>query len=58
MVLSMEGNNLLEFRDNFDKFRISIKISLNFYMFNLVLARLKFNRQIWCKINFSNIFRT
>jgi hypothetical protein len=41
MVLAMEGENLLEFRDIFHNFRISIKIPLNFYMFNLVLARLK-----------------
>jgi hypothetical protein len=38
-------------------FRISIKIPLNFYRFNLVLARLKFKWKIWCNINFSNIFR-
>jgi hypothetical protein len=35
------GKNLLEFRDKFHNFRISIKIPLNFYRFNLVLARLK-----------------
>jgi hypothetical protein len=33
------GKNLLEFRDNFQNFRISIKIYMNFYMFNLILAR-------------------
>jgi hypothetical protein len=37
----MEGRNLLEFRNKFHKFRISIKNPLNFYRFNLVLARLK-----------------
>jgi hypothetical protein len=58
MVLAMEGKNLLEFRDKFHNFRISIKVPLNFYRFNLILARLKFNRQIWYKIIFSNIFRT
>jgi hypothetical protein len=41
MVLAMEGGNLLEFRDKFPNFRNSIKISMNFYRFNLVLARLK-----------------
>jgi hypothetical protein len=41
MLLAMEGENLLEFRNIFHNFRISIKIPLNFYMFNLVLARLK-----------------
>jgi hypothetical protein len=41
MVLAMEGKNLLEFRNKFHNFRISIKIHLNFYGFNLVLARLK-----------------
>jgi hypothetical protein len=41
MLLSMEGKNLLEFRDKFPNFRNSIKISMNFYNFNLVLARLK-----------------
>jgi hypothetical protein len=35
------GKNLLESRDKFHNFRISIKIPLNFYRFNLVLARLK-----------------
>jgi hypothetical protein len=37
----MEGQNLLEFRDKFPNFSNSIKISMNFYRFNLVLARLK-----------------
>jgi hypothetical protein len=37
----MEGKNLLEFRDKFPNFRNSIKISMNFYRFNLVLARSK-----------------
>jgi hypothetical protein len=41
MVLAMEGKNLLKFRDKFPNFRNSIKISMNFYRFNLVLARLK-----------------
>jgi hypothetical protein len=41
MLLAMEGGNLLEFRNIFHNFRISIKIPLNFYRFNLVLARLK-----------------
>jgi hypothetical protein len=40
-VLSMEVKNILEFRDNFQNFRNSIKISMNIYRFNLVLARLK-----------------
>jgi hypothetical protein len=31
----------LKFRNKFHNFRISIKIPLNFYRFNLVLARLK-----------------
>jgi hypothetical protein len=35
------GKNLLEFRNKFHNFRISIKNPLNFYRFNLVLARLK-----------------
>jgi hypothetical protein len=35
------GENLLEFRNKFCNFRILIKIPLNFYRFNLVLARLK-----------------
>jgi hypothetical protein len=54
----MEGKNLLEFRDKIHNFKISIKNPLNFSRFNLVLARLKFNRKIWCKIKFSNIFQT
>jgi hypothetical protein len=37
----MEGENLLEFRNKFHNFRCSIKILMNFYMFNLVLVRLK-----------------
>jgi hypothetical protein len=37
----MEGKNLLEFRDKFPNFRNFVKISMNFYRFNLVLARLK-----------------
>jgi hypothetical protein len=41
MILAMEGNNILEFRDKFPNFRNCIKISMNFYRFNLVLARLK-----------------
>jgi hypothetical protein len=41
MVLTTEGKNLLEFRNKFHNFRISIKIPLNFYRFNLVLVRLK-----------------
>jgi hypothetical protein len=41
MGLSIEGENLLEFRDNFHNFRNSIKISMNFYRFKLALARLK-----------------
>jgi hypothetical protein len=40
-VLAMEWKNLLEFRDKFPNFRISIKISMNFDRFNLVLARFK-----------------
>jgi hypothetical protein len=52
------GKNILEFRDKFHIFMISIKIPLNFYRFNLVLARLKFKWKIWCMINFYNIFRT
>jgi hypothetical protein len=41
MVLAMEGKNLLKFRDKFPNFRNSIKNSMNFYRFNLILARLK-----------------
>jgi hypothetical protein len=41
MVLAMEGKNLLHFRNKIHNFRISIKNPLNFYKFNLVLARLK-----------------
>jgi hypothetical protein len=37
----MEVKNLLEFTDKIHNFRISIKISLNFYRFNLVLEILK-----------------
>jgi hypothetical protein len=36
MVLAMEGKNLLEFWDKIPNFRNSIKISMNFYRFNLV----------------------
>jgi hypothetical protein len=35
------AENLLEFRNKFHNFRISIKIPLDFYRFNLVLVRLK-----------------
>jgi hypothetical protein len=41
MVLSKEGKNLMEFRNKFHNFRSPIKIPMNFYRFNLVLARLK-----------------
>jgi hypothetical protein len=41
MVLTMKGENLLEFKGNFHNFRNSIKISINFYRFKLALARLK-----------------
>jgi hypothetical protein len=46
MVLAMEGKKLLEFWNKFHNFRSSIKIPMNFYSFNLVLAILKINRQI------------
>jgi hypothetical protein len=38
---TMEGKNLLEFRNNIHNFRNSIKFSMNFYRFKLALARLK-----------------
>jgi hypothetical protein len=41
MVLAMDGKYLQELRNNLHNFSISIKIPLNFYRFNLVLARLK-----------------
>jgi hypothetical protein len=41
MVLAMGGGHLLEFSDKFPNFRNSIKNYMNFYRFNLVLARLK-----------------
>jgi hypothetical protein len=37
----MEGENLLELRNNFHNFRNSIKFSMNVYRFKLALARLK-----------------
>jgi hypothetical protein len=40
-VLVVEGKNLLEFKNEFHNFRISIKNPLNFYRFNLVPVRLK-----------------
>jgi hypothetical protein len=49
----MEEKNLLEFRDKFPNFRNSIKISKNFYRFNLVLARLKLTLKYGTRYIFS-----